>query len=142
MRNAQPDAPGFKWVALCVPLVLTACGGGDGTEVAGTPTGSPTPGPKSAAGTSTGTAVGSESAALASTAAAAAAPSQSSAAEAGGQAKSAPGGARNSVGLWSADTPWPLNGLHAVLTPDGKVMSYGTDPDGTQGARFYYDVWT
>ncbi|MBT2321547.1 hypothetical protein J7E62_04135 [Variovorax paradoxus] len=44
-------------------------------------------------------------------------------------------------GQWSSASSWPLNAIHAILTPDGKIMSYGTDPDGNQGAQLYYDVW-
>src|SRR6478752_6714070 len=96
MPNSLPDAPGFKWVALCVPLVLTACGGGDGNDGAGTPTGGTAAGPQSAAGVGTGIAVGVERAGSASTAAAGGA-SQPSAAEAGAQPKGAAGVARNKV---------------------------------------------
>lgn len=45
-------------------------------------------------------------------------------------------------GMWSATQSWPLNGLHSVLLPNGKVLTYGT-PLGnasTQDGR-YYDVW-
>ncbi|HYJ09224.1 MAG TPA: AbfB domain-containing protein, partial [Polyangiaceae bacterium] len=45
-------------------------------------------------------------------------------------------------GMWSATQPWPLNGLHSVLLPNGKVLTFGT-PTGnaaTQDGR-YYDVW-
>jgi YVTN family beta-propeller protein len=47
-----------------------------------------------------------------------------------------------SVGMWSATQAWPLNGLHAVLLPNGRVLTYGT-PTGaaaTQDGR-YFDVW-
>ena len=44
-------------------------------------------------------------------------------------------------GLWSAPDTWPINAIHAVLTPDGKVMTYGSNPSGEQGAQLYYDVW-
>jgi YVTN family beta-propeller protein len=44
-------------------------------------------------------------------------------------------------GMWSDVSPWPLIPLHSVLLPDGRVMSYGTQADGTQTARFIYDVW-
>jgi YVTN family beta-propeller protein len=44
-------------------------------------------------------------------------------------------------GMWSGVTAWPLIPLHSVLLPDGRVMSYGTQADGTQTARFIYDVW-
>jgi YVTN family beta-propeller protein len=45
-------------------------------------------------------------------------------------------------GMWSATQPWPLNGLHSVLLPNGKVLTFGT-PTGnaaTQDGR-YFDVW-
>jgi len=46
-------------------------------------------------------------------------------------------------GMWSATQTWPMNGLHAVLLPNGKVLTYGTplDTPGTQDGRTY-DVWT
>ena len=46
-------------------------------------------------------------------------------------------------GMWSATQPWPMNGLHAVLMPDGKVMTYGTplNTPGTQDGRTW-DLWT
>ncbi|MGC4088091.1 MAG: AbfB domain-containing protein [Polyangiaceae bacterium] len=47
-----------------------------------------------------------------------------------------------SKGMWSATQSWPLNGLHSVLLPNGKVLTYGT-PTGnasTQDGR-YFDVW-
>jgi hypothetical protein len=46
-----------------------------------------------------------------------------------------------SLGQWSSASSWPINAIHAILTPDGKIMSYGTDPAGNQGAQLYYDVW-
>ena len=45
-------------------------------------------------------------------------------------------------GMWSPTQPWPLNGLHSVLLPNGRVLTYGT-PTGqaaTQDGR-YFDVW-
>ena len=36
---------------------------------------------------------------------------------------------------------WPLNAIHAALLPDGRVMTFGTDGDGTQGASMIYDLW-
>ena len=44
-------------------------------------------------------------------------------------------------GVFGAPVTWPIIGLHAVLLPDGRVMSYGTDEKGKQGAQFVYDVW-
>ena len=44
-------------------------------------------------------------------------------------------------GVFGAPVTWPLIGLHVVLLPDGRVMSYGTDEQGQQGGQFVYDVW-
>jgi hypothetical protein len=49
--------------------------------------------------------------------------------------------ADNVRGAWSAPAPWPLIAIHAVLTPDGRVLTYGTDGNGTQTGYFIYDVW-
>src|SRR5689334_1267261 len=37
--------------------------------------------------------------------------------------------------------PWPLIGLHAALLPDGRVLTFGTDQRGEQGAYKFYDIW-
>ena len=37
--------------------------------------------------------------------------------------------------------PWPVIPVHAVLTADGRVLSYGTDGSGRQTAIFQYAVW-
>jgi YVTN family beta-propeller protein len=52
-----------------------------------------------------------------------------------------PAGANNIVGAWSPVTDWPLIAIHAVLTPDSRVLTYGTDGNGRQTAYFIYDVW-
>jgi YVTN family beta-propeller protein len=46
-------------------------------------------------------------------------------------------------GMWGATQPWPMNGLHAVLLPDGRVLTFGTPQNtpGTQDGRTD-DVWT
>jgi YVTN family beta-propeller protein len=49
--------------------------------------------------------------------------------------------ANNVDGAWSPVMPWPLISAHAVLMPDGRVMSYGTDGTGRQTGYFIYDVW-
>ena len=46
------------------------------------------------------------------------------------------------AGAFGPAVTWPIIGLHAVLLPDGRVMNYGTDENGNQGAKFIYDVWT
>lgn len=44
-------------------------------------------------------------------------------------------------GMWSPVTPWPVIGIHAVLLPEGRVLTYGTDANGRQTGFFTYDVW-
>lgn len=44
-------------------------------------------------------------------------------------------------GAWSGVINWPLIGIHAILLPSGKLLTYGTDGTGRQGASFIYDVW-
>ena len=44
-------------------------------------------------------------------------------------------------GLFGPVTNWPLIPIHVVLTPDGRVMSYGTNTSGQQTAYFNYNVW-
>lgn len=44
-------------------------------------------------------------------------------------------------GIWSALFNWPLIGIHSILTQDGKLLSFGTDLNGNQGAVMYHDVW-
>ena len=46
------------------------------------------------------------------------------------------------VGTWSAVQSWPLIAIHAVLTGDGKVLTYGSSATGQQTGLFIYDVWT
>lgn len=44
-------------------------------------------------------------------------------------------------GMWGPVKAWPLIPVHAVLMPDGRVMSYGTDGSGRQTGFFIYDIW-
>ena len=46
----------------------------------------------------------------------------------------------NISGSWGSLFSWPLIGLHAIVLPNGKILSYGTDQAGNQGALIY-DVW-
>ncbi len=44
-------------------------------------------------------------------------------------------------GQFGPVVPWPVIPVHAVLTADGRVLSYGTDTTGRQTANFQYAVW-
>ena len=44
-------------------------------------------------------------------------------------------------GTFGPQVAWPIMPIHAVLLPDGRVMSYGTDRNGVQTAYYDYDVW-
>ncbi len=44
-------------------------------------------------------------------------------------------------GTFSPVIDWPLVGIHAVLTPDGRVLSYGTTTSGVRTGYYAYDVW-
>lgn len=45
------------------------------------------------------------------------------------------------TGIFGPVVSWPIIPVHAALLPDGRVMSYGTDALGNQGAKFHYDIW-
>ncbi|HJS61785.1 MAG TPA: hypothetical protein VJ800_08540, partial [Pseudolabrys sp.] len=49
----------------------------------------------------------------------------------------------NSNGDWYSPGPdnWPLIPIHASLTPDGRVLSFGTNGRRLQTGYFMYDVW-
>jgi len=46
------------------------------------------------------------------------------------------------VGAWDPQLyTWPLIPVHSVLTPDMRIMSYGTDGIARQTGYFIYDIW-
>ena len=45
-------------------------------------------------------------------------------------------------GYFDPPVSWPINGLHELLLSDGRVVNYGTNQRGQQGAQLWYDVWT
>jgi hypothetical protein len=50
--------------------------------------------------------------------------------------------ANNVVGAWDPTLySWPLIPVHAALTPDMRVMTYGTDGIARQTGFFIYDIW-
>ncbi len=44
-------------------------------------------------------------------------------------------------GFFGPAFPWPIIPIHVALLPDGRVLSFGTDQGGNQGAQLIYDVW-
>ncbi len=44
-------------------------------------------------------------------------------------------------GMWSAVQSWPLNGLHAAVLPNGKLLTYGSALDGSSQNGRYLDLW-
>lgn len=50
-------------------------------------------------------------------------------------AQSSPAIANNTQGAWSSVKPWPMIPIHAVLMPDGRVLTFGTEGGSL------YDVW-
>jgi YVTN family beta-propeller protein len=52
-----------------------------------------------------------------------------------------PAAANNVEGAWSPLKPWPVIAVHAVLMPDGRVLTYGTKTTGQQTAIDTYDIW-
>src|SRR5882672_12333642 len=45
------------------------------------------------------------------------------------------------IGQWSGVFSWPLIGLHCIMTPDGKILTYGTDQNGVQSGLHIIDIW-
>ena len=48
---------------------------------------------------------------------------------------------RRVTGRFGPQVAWPIVPIHAVLTPDGRVLTYGTDQRGSQTGYYDYDVW-
>lgn len=46
-----------------------------------------------------------------------------------------------SKGMWSGVNAWPMNGLHSILLPNGKLLTFGSTPDGGSQNGRYMDVW-
>jgi|CXWL01.1.fsa_nt_gi YVTN family beta-propeller protein len=46
-----------------------------------------------------------------------------------------------SSGMWSPVFPWPMNGLHSMVLPTGKVLTFGSSADGVNQESRLLDVW-
>ena len=44
-------------------------------------------------------------------------------------------------GMWSAPSAWPMVGVNQALLPNGKVLTWGTTPDGGAQNGRYFDIW-
>ena len=61
---------------------------------------------------------------------------------AAGTAGVPPGGRpAQTKGFFGSPITWPIIGLHAILLPDGRVMTYGTNESGQQTGQIVYDIW-
>jgi hypothetical protein len=45
-------------------------------------------------------------------------------------------------GIFGAPVPWPIEPIHMILLPDGRVLNFGSSTNGEQGAGFVYDIWS
>lgn len=69
-------------------------------------------------------------------------------ARAGAQAVVAPAGTvpggpadAHLKGVFGPAFSWPIIPVHTVLLADGRVLSYGSKPNGLQGGQLHYAVW-
>src|SRR4030095_14745387 len=49
--------------------------------------------------------------------------------------------ADNGVGAWTPPESWPIIAIHGVITPDGRLLTYGTTETGQQTGSTVYDIW-
>jgi len=47
--------------------------------------------------------------------------------------------APDTEGQWSQQVDWPMIPIHAVLTPQGKILTWGVE--GISSGQFKYDIW-
>lgn len=69
--------------------------------------------------------------------------SRALAAASGVATQSAPTGSADAAvkGVFGAAFNWPIIPIHAALTYDGRVMTFGTTPDGFQNGLLNYNIW-
>jgi hypothetical protein len=51
------------------------------------------------------------------------------------------GSSASTAGVFGSPVTWPIVPIHMILLPDSRVMTYGTNESGAQGAQLVYDVW-
>ena len=44
-------------------------------------------------------------------------------------------------GFFAPPVAWPINAIHTALLPDGRLLTYGSDQNGTQTGAYLYDIW-
>ena len=44
-------------------------------------------------------------------------------------------------GVWDGVEDWPLIGIHAIMTADNQLLTFGTNAAGQQTGEVIYDVW-
>ena len=117
---------------LAIPMALAACGGGGG----GAPAASPSPSPTVLSAATTAPAPSPSSPGVCTKA-----PGDPVRGTVPGLGLGTPEADADTMGMWSPVVNWPLIGLHAALTPDGRVLTYGTTAQGKQTGRLVYSVW-
>ena len=49
--------------------------------------------------------------------------------------------ANQTDGKWGEAVAWPLLGIHVIMMQDGRILTFGTNENGMQGAQTIYDVY-
>ncbi len=131
---------GFKLSALCVLVAsaLAGCGGGDSHSTAQTDvTAMEMPEDDNEAPVDYGSGPVAASGAVTETLKALAASGELTSS----YVPTSTGPTAYSQGAFGPAFAWPVIPLHMVLLPDGRVLAYGSDDKGNQGAKLWYSLW-